>query len=150
MGVKVLFSLCSTREMGLLRMSSLLLQMDNMLGNAGMTVLIGIVVVFGVLALLTFVFWLFGVVAGAGKDKSAAPKPAPKTVPAPKKAAPAAPAPVVEGDVPEEVVAVIAAAVAAMSDGGVRYAVRRISAARGVGARPVWAAAGIAENTQPF
>ena len=134
-------------------MSSLLLKVDTMLGNAGMTVLIGLVVVFGVLALLTFVFWLFGVVAGSGSAKSAASKPAPKpkAVPAPKKAAaPAAPAPVVDGDVPEEVVAVIAAAVAAMSDSGTRYAVRRISAARGVGARPVWASAGIAENTQPF
>lgn len=139
--------------MGLSRMSSLLLKVDSMLGDAGMTVLIGVVVVFSVLALLTCVFWLFGVVAGAGSAKPAAPKatPKPKSVPVPKAiVAPAAPAPVVDGDVPEEVVAVIAAAVAAMSDGGTRYAVRRISAARGVGARPVWAAAGIAENTQPF
>lgn len=134
-------------------MPSLLLQMNTMLGDAGMTVLIGIVVVFSVLALLTFVFWLFGAVAGSGSKKAAAPKPAPvpKAAPAPKKAVAApAPAPVVDGDVPEEVVAVIAAAVAAMSDGGTRYAVRRISAARAAGARPVWAAAGIAENTQPF
>ena len=130
-------------------MSSLLLKADNLLGNAGMTVLIGFVVVFAVLALLTFVFWLFGVVARGGADKPVAPKPAPKAVPkvAP---VPTPAAPVVDGDVPEEVIAVIAAAVAAMSEGGARYAVRRISAARSVGARPVWAAAGIAENIQPF
>lgn len=125
-------------------MSALLLQTENLLGNAGMTVLIGLVVVFGVLIVLTFVFWLFGKVAGSSKGTPVAAPAAPAV------AAPAAPAPVVEDGVPEEVVAVIAAAVAAMSDGTTRYAVRRISAARAQGARPVWAAAGIAENTQPF
>lgn len=123
-------------------MASLLLQTENLLGNAGMTVLIGLVVVFGVLLVLTFVFWLFGKVAGAGASQArTAPKAAPKV---------ASPTPVVEDGVPEEVVAVIAAAVAAMSDGSTRYAVRRISPARSQGTRPVWAAAGIAENTQPF
>ena len=61
---------------------------------------------------------------------------------------PAAPAPVVSGGVSDEVVAVIAAAVAAMAPEGNRYAVRRVSRVRGE--RPVWAAAGIAENTRPF
>ena len=126
-------------------MTSLLLQTNNLLGDAGMTVLIGLVVVFAALLVLPVVFWLFGKVAGAGKGEKSAE--APKVAPAPM-AAPAAP--VVEDGVPEEVVAVIAAAVAAMSDGTTRYAVRRISAARSQGTRPVWAAAGIAENTQPF
>ena len=48
----------------------------------------------------------------------------------------------------EEVVAVIAAAVAAMTPEGKRYAVRSVSRARGD--RPVWAAAGVAESTRPF
>ena len=126
--------------------STLLLQAGNLLADAGMTVLIGVVVVFGVLLVLTFVFWLFGVVARAGSHKPAAAKPAP----APKPIKQPAPAPIVEDGVPEEVVAVIAAAIAAMSDGTTRYAVRRISPARSQGARPVWAAAGIADNTQPF
>ena len=120
-----------------------------LLSNAGMTVLIGIVVVFAVLLILTFVFWLFGKVAGAGASKSAEPKPAVKAAPA-APAVSAAPAPVVEDGIPEEVVAVIAAAVAAMSDGNTRFAVRRISTSRPSGMRPVWASAGIAENTRPF
>ena len=125
-------------------MTATLAKTSEMLGDAGMTVLIGIVVVFAVLLILTFVFWLFGKVAGSG-NKPAAAKPAPKAVAAPA----AAPAPVVEDGIPEEVVAVIAAAVAAMSDGNTRFAVRRISASRPSG-RPVWAAAGLAENTRPF
>ncbi len=128
-------------------MSALLLQTENLLSNAGMTVLIGIVVVFATLLLLTFVFWLFGKVAAAGNSGNASS--APKAAPAVPAAAPAA-APVVEDGIPEEVVAVIAAAVAAMSDGNTKFAVRRISAARSQGARPVWSAAGIAENTRPF
>ncbi len=130
--------------------SALLAQAGNLLADAGMTVLIGVVVVFGVLLVLTFIFWLFGVVAGGGSKKAATPKPAPAPK-APKKAtAPAAPAPVVDDGISDEVVAVIAAAIAAMSDGTARYVVRRISPARSQGTRPIWAAAGIADNTQPF
>ncbi|MBQ9964617.1 MAG: OadG family protein [Clostridia bacterium] len=114
-----------------------------LLSESGMTVLIGFCVVFAALLLLTFVFWIFGVVA---RGKSEGSTETPKIIPTPV-SAPAAP--VVEDGVPEEVVAVIAAAVAAMSDGNTRYAVRRIRAAR-TATRPVWAAAGIAENTQPF
>ena len=127
---------------------AVLLQANALEPSPGMTVLIGVVIVFAVLLALTVVFWLFGVVAGAGSRRSAGPKPAP----APKlsKKPASAPAPVVEDGVPDEVVAVIAAAIAAMSDGTTRYVVRRISPARSQGARPVWAAAGIAENTQPF
>ena len=115
-----------------------------LLAEAGMTVLIGLCVVFAALLLLTGVFATFGLVANRKKDGTAAPQ---KSVPAPQ-VKPAA-APVVEDGVPEEVVAVIAAAVAAMSEGDTKYAVRRIRAVR-TASRPVWAAAGIAENTQPF
>lgn len=116
-----------------------------LLSEAGMTVLIGFCVVFVALLLLTIVFWVFGVVA-RGKEQTQAPEkkavaqPAQKTTKVP---------PVVEDDIPEEIVAVIAAAIAAMSDGETQYTVRRIRSAR-TNARPVWAAAGIAENTQPF
>ncbi len=127
-------------------MSFLLLKADNLIANAGMTVLIGFVVVFGVLALLTFIFWLFGVVARGGSGKTDASKVAPVAKSPVAKPA----APTIDSNVPPEVVAVIAAAVAAMSDGTTQYAVRRIGVARSAGARPVWAAAGIAENTQPF
>lgn len=115
-----------------------------LLSESGMTVLIGVAVVFAVLLLLTCIFWLFGVVAGGGKNSEAkkSVEPAP---PVPKHV----PAPVVEDGVPDEVVAAIAAAVAAMSDGSTGYAIRRIRPVR-TNARPVWAAAGVAENTQPF
>lgn len=124
-----------------------------LLGDAGMTVLIGVTVVFSVLILLTVLFWLFGVVMSGsrGEKKKATP---PAAAPAqPKVAAPApmptvAKAPAVQSGIPEEVVAVIAAAVAAMSTDGKRYAVRSVSRARGE--RPVWASAGLAENTRPF
>lgn len=125
-------------------MRSLLLATQNLLGDAGMTVLIGLVVVFAALAVLTFVFWLFGVVNRAGGQSEV-------SVPADTVSTPTPPAaPVVDGEVPDEVVAVIAAAIAAMSDGTTRYTVRRVTPARQKGVRPVWAAAGIAENTCPF
>ncbi|MBQ9862086.1 MAG: OadG family protein [Clostridia bacterium] len=113
-----------------------------LLSEAGMTVLIGFCVVFAALLLLTVVFWAFGAVA-RGKEK----EPTPQLVSTPTQ--PPKTAPVVEDGISDEVVAVIAAAVAAMSDGGKQYAVRRIVSSRTT-ARPVWAAAGIAENTQPF
>lgn len=113
----------------------------------GMTVLIGLVVVFAVLLLLTFLFWLFGKVAG-GSEKS---KAAPASPVARQPVVSAAPtAPVVSDGVSDEVVAVIAAAVAAMSDGETRYAIRRIRPAGTKGTRPAWAAAGLLDNTRPF
>ena len=103
------------------------------LGTAGMTVLIGLVVVFSVLILLTFIFWLFGkVMSGAGSRKASPP-------PSGSVPKPAAPAPVP---------AVVPAAVAAMAPEGKRYAVRSVSRVRGE--RPVWAAAGLMESTRPF
>ncbi len=115
------------------------------LSEAGMTVLTGLIVVFATLLLLTFVFWLFGVVAGKGrKSESKEVTPAvPTPAPSPNRT------PVVEDGVSDEVVAVITAAIAAMSDGGTQYTIRRIRPTSS-GTRPVWAAAGIAENTQPF
>ncbi len=134
-------------------MSSLLLKTENILGDAGMTVLIGLVVVFAALLVLTFVFWLFGKVAGMGgqTDVTAAPTPkkSHKKENAPDAALVAAIAGAIameEDEVSDEVAAVIAAAVAAMSTGSTRYAVRRIRPV----SRPAWGAAGLADNTQPF
>ena len=59
-------------------------------------------------------------------------------------------APVVPNGVSEEVVAVIAAAVASMAPEGKRYAVRSIARAGKHHERSVWAAAGLAESTRPF
>ncbi len=117
-----------------------------LLSEAGMTVLIGAAVVFSALLLLTCIFWLFGFVAKKDNKPS---MPADNTVSVPHISPAPAPTPIVEDGVSDEVVAVIAAAVAAMSDGDKQYTIRRIRSAR-TNARPVWAAAGIAENTQPF
>ncbi len=112
-----------------------------------MTVLIGVVVVFGVLVLLTLIFWLFGKIAG-GREKTA---PQPIAKPAVPVAVAATAKPVANNnDVPDEVVAVIAAAISAMSTDGKQYAIRRIRPATVRGSRPVWAATGVAENTRPF
>lgn len=113
--------------------------------SSGMVVLIGVVVVFSVLLLLTSIFWFFGkAVGGTQKKETPAPIPVKKPAVAP------APAPVVSGDVSDEVVAVIAAAVAAMSADGTEYVIRRIRPAVKTANRPAWGTAGIAENTRPF
>ena len=58
-------------------------------------------------------------------------------------------APVVEDGIEEEIVAVIAAAVAAMSaQSGKKLVVRSVK--RSVSQRDPWAAAGLADNTRPF
>ena len=115
----------------------------------GMTVVIGLLVVFAVLLALTGIFYLFGFVM----DKASAPKKSKKEAQAPAKvaAAPAAsaPAPVVQEGISGEVVAAIAAAVAMMAPEGKRYAVKSVARANGNG-RSAWAAAGVADNTRPF
>ncbi len=109
--------------------------------SSGMVMLIGMVVVFAVLLLLTWIFLAFGKLVGGSKETDViAPLPIPQ----------AAPAPIIADGVPEEVVAVIAAAVAAMSADGVQYSLRRIRPACKPGARSAWATAGIAENTRSF
>ncbi len=115
--------------------------------DALFVIVIGLTVVFASLILLTAIFWLFGKFMQRGQkksvvhneqadDESIAPKPA--IIPQ---------MPVAETGVSDEVVAVISAAVAAMSNDGKRYTVRRV---RRVANRPVWAAAGITESTRPF
>lgn len=107
-----------------------------LLGDAGMTILIGLVVVFAVLLLLTGIFKLFGMVMSGieGGGQSAAPAaaaPAAATVPA----APAAAvgntetvstAPAVQNGIPDETVAAIGAVVAALAPAGTQYAVSGI------------------------
>lgn len=101
------------------------------LGDAGLTILTGFVVVFAMLLLLTGVFKLFGVIMSAiSKDQ---PEPAGNAPSAPKAAAPivgnTAPVttePEIQNGIPEETVAAISAAVAAVAPEGTQYAVRGI------------------------
>lgn len=129
-------------------------------------VISGIVVVLGILILLIFIMFLFGVIVpkfdkkGKRRAEKKASKKAVKTIdknnggnemikqtdpvqiiPAP------APAPVVEAGVSEEIVAVIAAAVTEYEGTGV---VIRSIKRKNVGSRNPWAQAAIADNTRPF
>ncbi len=119
------------------------------LGDAGMTILIGLVVVFAVLILLTLIFMLFGkVVHRGGQAPSTEISAVPKVPAQPSTVSSTPAAPIVEDGVSDEIVAAIAAAIAAMAPEGKTYAVRRIGRARGE--RPVWATAGLMEHTRPF
>ena len=114
------------------------------LGNAGLVVLIGLTVVIGALVVLVAIFKAVGLImTGAGKKK------APKIEQPKNPEAPATPAPVVQDGIGDEVVAVIAAAIAAMAPGGKKYALKRVSRAD-AGGRSAWSAAGLADNTRPF
>ena len=128
---------------------------------AAMTI-VGLVVVFS--ALLVLVGYLV-VSGGIFKKANRAPKPqsAPKK-PAPVKAAPppakpqkpapaAAPVkPAAASGEDEEVIAVIMAAIAAMSEAdGTAYQIRSVKrVTRGGSGRSVWAQAGLSEATKPF
>lgn len=116
-----------------------------LLGEATLDVVIGFVLVLTVMILLIAIFWAFGKVMSTlnnnKKEAAAAPAAVPQPVPAVKPAVGAAAE-------DEEIVAVIAAAVAAMAPEGKTYAVRRIRCQSS--GRPVWAAAGAFENTRPF
>lgn len=120
------------------------------LGNAGMTIFIGLVVVFFVLILLTTVFKLFGVIMSAAQKKPSVAEITPSAPPVqPKASAPSAP--VVQEGIPNEVVAAIAAAVTATAEEGQTPVVRQIRRfPENVPSGNVWAAAGRFENTRAF
>lgn len=131
------------------------------LSDAGTKIIVGFTVVFIGLILLVTIFSIMGLIfksvskssakkeekKKAKTDKKSSEK---KTVVAEKKEEVSAPTPVVEDGISDEVVAVIAAAIASMSDGETRYAVRSIKKTRNIGGRPAWAMAGIRENTTSF
>lgn len=104
------------------------------LGDAGMTILIGLVVVFAVLLLLTGVFKLFGtVMSKAGNAPAETETPAPAAAPAAPAAAPivgntqpVSTEPQIQNGISDETVAVISAAAAAMAPAGTQYAVTNI------------------------
>lgn len=121
----------------------------NLLGDAAMTVLIGLVVVIGTLLVMTGIFYLFGYIM-SGADRKAKKQAAAKKVAAPAPAPVVSPvAPAVQSGINGEVVAAIAAAVAMMAPEGRRYAVKSI-ARKDASGRSAWASAGIADNTRPF
>ncbi len=107
------------------------------LSDAGLTILIGLVVVFAVLLLLVFVFKAFGTIMSRLENiekATAATAPAPVATAAP--AAVAAPVvgntepvstkPEIQNGIADETVAAISGAIACMAPAGKQYAVRRI------------------------
>lgn len=127
-------------------------------GLVGSTVLTGLLVVFLILVFLIFIFWLMGkVMVGLDNRKKRANE---------KKAQEKEPASVtevkpVEVQTPvqeeyedendEEIIAVIAAAVAAYSEAdGKQYRIASISRKKEKTKRNSWNGAGVVENTRPF
>lgn len=115
------------------------------------TLFTGLVVVFLILILLVIVLWALGKVMNIER------KPKAKKKAEPEKAVAAAPAPVpapiaeaVEEEDDSEIIAVIAAAIAAYGESeGKQYKIASIKR-KEKAVRSNWSAAGIAENTRPF
>lgn len=115
----------------------------------------GLIVVFAMLVLLIVIIKIYGSAiykmhnGGKGKKKEPENKEVKPAVPPVQKAQtlPAA-QPAVEAGIPGEVVAAIAAAVACLDGEGTGYKLKGVRRAAAV--RPVWGAAGLAENTRPF
>ncbi len=108
------------------------------LGDAGLTIVTGLVVVFAVLLLLVFVFKAFGTIMSRleniEKATSAAPAAAPAAAAAPAPAPvaavgntePVSTKPEIQNGIPDETVAAISGAIACMAPAGKQYAVRSI------------------------
>ena len=103
------------------------------LADAGLTTIIGLVVVFGVLLLLTGVFKVFGMVMSGVEKKGdaipaapAAPVAAPAVAPIVGNTVEVSSTPEVQNSIEPETVAVISAAVAAVAPAGSQYAVAGI------------------------
>ena len=112
-------------------------------------ILTGLVVVFAALIGLTALIWAFGkiftTISGKGSkgdknEKVEAPKAETKSTPTVSAA--------VTTDEEDDVVAAISAAVAWMLGSGKGFVVRSIRRVKE--SRPVWAQAGLLENTKPF
>lgn len=123
--------------------------------SAAKVILTGFVVVFAVLLLLIAIIKLYSFIIskaqGAGdrkKNKSTVPAEKKVETTEPVISAAAAPAPAVQDGVPEEVVAVISAAVATMYGSTGKARIKSIK--KSGSGRSAWANAGVLDNTRPF
>lgn len=114
-------------------------------------VLVGFSIVFLILIFLVIFFSILGkIVSTLSKDKGNGGNDDKKKIDLKETKSSPSGSPAVDNGMSDEVVAVIAAAVAAMSAAdGKKYAVRSIRPSRSNG-RPVWAMAGLYENTASF
>lgn len=124
-------------------------------GTIVSVVITGIVVVFIGLIILILCVSVYGRIFDsmnrkkAEKQKAELEAKAQENAPKVQADAPVEAPPVIEDGIEEEIVAVITAAIAAMSaKSGKKLMLRSISTAKG--SRNAWAAAGAAENTRPF
>lgn len=123
-------------------------------GTVSSVVITGVVVVFIGLILLIFFVFLYGRIFEAINNKKSEKS---KKILENKVSAASnqnnnnqsEPIPIIENGIDEEVIAVIAAAIMAMNaKSGKKLALKSVKHAKPI--RPVWANAGIAENTRPF
>lgn len=122
-------------------------------GTVSSVVITGLVVVFIGLILLIFFVFLYGRIFEAINNKKSekSKKILENKVSAAsnQKNNQSEPIPIIENGIDEEVIAVITAAIMAMSaKSGKKLALKSVKHAKP--SRPVWANAGIAENTRPF
>lgn len=121
--------------------------------SSAKVILTGFVVVFSMLVLLIIIIKIYGMIVGKAqgtglkknKVKLRAPeKPAAEVKPA----APEQPVEKEEDGVPEEIVAVIAAAVESMYGGKEKVRIKKIK--KSGSGRSAWAKAGVLDNIRPF
>ena len=126
-------------------------QKDLGAGTVASVVITGIVVVFiGLILLVSIYGKIFDVINGRAARKAEEAKKAAEAAKAVAKPEPIkAAAPVVEDGIEEETVAVIMAAISAMSSAeGKKLVLKSVKTAKPQ--RPAWSTAGIIDNTRPF
>lgn len=141
--------------MNITNLASMLNTADLSLADKGIAsakvILTGFVVVFAMLVLLIVIIKVYSTIvekatSGGKKKKKVKAEPVKEVVKTPAKVQAAAPA--VQDGVPEEVVAVISAAVATMYGSSGKAKIKSIKKSNG--GRSAWANAGVLENTRPF
>ncbi len=118
-------------------------------GSVGIITVTGLLIVFIILAILIFFFWLMGTVfkSVSKKQEQPAPAPAPKPEPAIEEIS----AEAEDEEDADEIIAVISAAVAAISaEEGVAYSIKDVRRRGDNKNRNIWRLTGIGENTRPF
>lgn len=116
--------------------------------------LAGFIIVFVVLILLIVIIMIYGKIIQAAQGASEKHKQKKKKVVVDDVPPPSTAAPAVfgtnadDGEIPGEVIAVIAAAVDAVYGSGARTRIRSVKRSRP--ARSAWGRAGVADNTRPF
>lgn len=122
-------------------------------GTVSSVVITGVVVVFIGLILLIFFVFLYGRIFEAINNKKSEKSKKilenKVSVASNQNNNQSEPIPIIENGIDEEVIAVITSAIMAMSaKSGKKLALKSVKHAKPI--RPVWANAGIAENTRPF